>query len=284
MTKKNKYLKSSGRKYTVIYNDFLESNVLNGHEKIVFISLKKFADNTSGVAFPSIRTLSKMTGLCDSTTRKCIHHMEELGVLRIQQRKDPEKGNTSNLYTLYDYEEMWKLDGNKEEVTSLADQLEEAKMIAALKARGYTVTKEKELTSAATDISSTKDLITGNNNTINENQRQDRYSLEDVQELFGYVAAVQQEPTKINLINAAMNIICDMLNSTAKTIRINRQEKPTEVVVGQMQKLTYESILYAINQSCAGKDVKDHIGYLRSCLYNAADQYALAVENEFNKH
>ena len=49
------------RKFTLVYNDFLESDILNYYEKMVFIALKKFADNDTMRAFPSLKTIHSIT-------------------------------------------------------------------------------------------------------------------------------------------------------------------------------------------------------------------------------
>ena len=60
-----KRLKSASdqRPFTMVYNDFLESSVLDYYEKLVFICLKRFADNNTLKAFPSMARMSEITGI-----------------------------------------------------------------------------------------------------------------------------------------------------------------------------------------------------------------------------
>ena len=132
------------RKFTLVYNDFLESDLLNYYEKMVFITLKKFADNETMRAFPSLKTIHSITGISLSQVRRSIEHMEELGVLSVEHRTDKDRGHQSNLYTLYDYAEIWNVGSSENDVAAVADEISEAKLVAELKARGYTVIKEKE--------------------------------------------------------------------------------------------------------------------------------------------
>ena len=134
------------RKFTLVYNDFLESDLLNHYEKSVFIALKKYADNDTMRAFPSLNKLHKITGISLSQVRRSIDHMKELGVISVEHRTDEDKGHQSNLYTLYDYSEIWSV-GSSENVAAVVEEVSEMKLVAELRSRGYTVTKEKELVS-----------------------------------------------------------------------------------------------------------------------------------------
>lgn len=98
------------RKFTLIYNDFIESNLLNYYEKMIFIVLKKYADNNTMKAFPSLNKLHKVTGISLSQVKRSINHMKELGVINVEHRNNEIKGHQSNIYTLYDYAEIWSVD------------------------------------------------------------------------------------------------------------------------------------------------------------------------------
>ena len=110
------------RKFTIVYNDFLESDLLDKHEKLIYIAIKRFADNDTLKAFPSLKTLHKITGISIRWIKKSIEHMEQLGVISVEHREDDEKGHQSNLYTLYDYAEIWNV-GSSEDVTAVADEI-----------------------------------------------------------------------------------------------------------------------------------------------------------------
>ena len=125
------------RKFTLVYNDFLESDLLNHYEKSVFIALKKYADNDTMRAFPSLNKLHKITGISLSQVRRSIDHMKELGVISVEHRTDEDKGHQSNLYTLYDYAEIWSV-GSSEDIAAVANEISEMKLVAELRSRGYT--------------------------------------------------------------------------------------------------------------------------------------------------
>ncbi len=106
MTRRKLQSVTDQRKFTLVYNDFLESDRLNAREKIVFIILKKYADS-EGKCFPSLKTLCKMSGMSKPTIVSILKELEKKEVLTIQKRSSEEKGKESNIYTLYDIADMW---------------------------------------------------------------------------------------------------------------------------------------------------------------------------------
>jgi len=52
------------RYFSKNYHDFMDSTLLNGEEKIIFLSLKRFLDirTDRGNIYPTIETIQKMTG------------------------------------------------------------------------------------------------------------------------------------------------------------------------------------------------------------------------------
>lgn len=273
------------RKFTLVYNDFLESDLLNYYEKMVFITLKKFADNDTMRAFPSLKTIHKITGISLSQVRRSIDHMEELGVISIEHRTDKDKGHQSNIYTLYDYAEIWNV-GSSEDVAAVADEVSEMKLVAELRAKGYTVTKEKEL-----DVEPTKDqqqALQLNqfdvvNATINpeKSQELERYSLEQIKEHFDYNIMVHDNPYKQKSIDMIMNILYDNLNTSKKTIRVSGEDKPAMVVQSKLMKLDNSCIMYAIEKFSENTErVKNPISYMLTILYKAQEQYDLDIQNQ----
>ena len=276
------------RRFTLVYNDFLESDILNYYEKMVFIALKKFADNDTMRAFPSLKTIHNITGISLSQVRRSIEHMEQLGVISVEHRTDKEKGHQSNIYTLYDYAEIWKVDSSNDDVAAVVDEISEAKLVAELKARGYTVTKEKEPDTLSTDqsnnVSSTQlnqfDIV---NTTINskESQEVERYSLVEIRAFYEYDIMVNDNPFAKNDIDSVMDILHTYLNTTKKTIRIGGDDKPAMVVISKLMKLTYSEIMYAIDKFKEQTDrIKNPTAYMLTLLYNSKEQMNLDIANQ----
>lgn len=276
------------RKFTLVYNDFLESDILNYYEKMVFIALKKFADNDTRRAFPSLKTIHNITGISLSQVRRSIEHMEQLGVISVEHRTDKEKGNQSNIYTLYDYAEIWKVDSSNDDVAAVVDEISEAKLVAELKARGYTVTKEKEPDTLQADQSDNESSTQLNqfdivNTTINskESQEVERYSLVEIRAFYDYDIMVSDNPFAKNDIDSVIDILHTNLNTTKKTIRIGGEDKPAMVVISKLMKLTYSEIMYAIDKFKEQTDrIKNPTAYMLTLLYNSKEQMNLDISNQ----
>lgn len=276
------------RRFTLVYNDFLESDILNYYEKMVFIALKKFADNDTMRAFPSLKTIHSITGISLSQVRRSIEHMEQLGVISVEHRTDKEKGHQSNIYTLYDYAEIWKVDSSNDDVAAVVDEISEAKLVAELKARGYTVTKEKEPDTLQADQSNNEPSTQLNqfdivNTTINskESQEVERYSLVEIRAYYEYDIMVNDNPFAKNDIDSVMDILHTYLNTTKKTIRIGGDDKPAMVVISKLMKLTYSEIMYAIDKFKEQTDrIKNPTAYMLTLLYNSKEQMNLDITNQ----
>ena len=275
------------RKFTLVYNDFLESDLLNHYEKSVFLALKRYSDNDTMRAFPSLNKLHKITGISLSQVRRSIDHMKELGVISVEHRTDEDKGHQSNLYTLYDYAEIWSVDaGSSENIAAVANEISEMKLVAELRSRGYTVTKEKGLASEPTKAHTQApqlnqfDIV---NTTTNSGESQDleRYTLDQIKQLFDYDIMIQDNPYRQQDIDSVMNILYTTMNTTKTTIRISGEDKPSMVVVGKLMKLSYSEIIYAIEKYQEQTErIKNPTSYMLTLLYNSKEQMNLDITNQ----
>lgn len=275
------------RPFIMVYQDFLESDLLdNYYQKLVYIYLKKFADSNNQ-CFPSIKRLSSLTKIGTTKVKQTLAELEEKGVISKVNRNRLDGGKTSNLYTLYDFAEIWKV-GSSEDVAAVAEEVSEAKMIATLKARGYTVIKEKEPDTLSTDqssnVSSTQlnqfDIV---NTTLNssESQEKERYTLEEIRLFYDYEIMITDRPFQKQEIDSVMSILHTSLNTTKATIRIGGEDKPAMVVIGKLMKLDYSDIMYAIEKYQEQTDrIKNPTAYMLTLLYNAKEQSNLDITNQ----
>lgn len=276
------------RKFTLVYNDFLESDLLNYYEKMVFITLKKFADNETMRAFPSLKTIHSITGISLSQVRRSIEHMEELGVLSVEHRTDKDRGHQSNLYTLYDYAEIWNVGSSENDVAAVADEISEAKLVAELKARGYTVIKEKEPdktepTKVTVEPSTKLNQFDIVNTTINSEKCQEleRYTIDQIRQIFDYDILVNDKPLWQKDIDSVFSILHTALNTTKETIRVGGEDKPTMIVIGKLMKLDYSEIMYCIEKYNEQTErIKNPTAYMLTLLYNAKEQMNLDISNQ----
>ena len=276
------------RKFTIVYNDFLESELLDKHEKLIYIAIKRFADNDTLKAFPSLKTLHKITGISIRWIKKSIEHMEQLGVISVEHREDDEKGHQSNLYTLYDYAEIWNVGSSENDVAAVADEISEAKLVAELKARGYTVIKEKEPdktepTKVTVEPSTKLNQFDIVNTTINSEKSQEleRYTIDQIRQIFDYDILVNDKPLWQKDIDSVFSILHTALNTTKETIRVGGEDKPTMIVIGKLMKLDYSEIMYCIEKySEQTERIKNPTAYMLTLLYNAKEQMNLDISNQ----
>lgn len=285
MARKKIQLATDQRPFIMVYQDFLESNILdNYYQRLVYIYLKKFADSKNQ-CYPSVKTISKQSGISVNKVKITLKELEEKGIIAKANRSRPDGGKSSNLYTLYDYRELWNA-GSSEEVAAVIDGIQEKYMIEALTAKGYYVTKEKGLASEPTKAHTQApqlnqfDIV---NTTTNSGESQDleRYTLDQIKQLFDYDIMIQDNPYRQQDIDSVMNILYTTMNTTKATIRISGEDKPSMVVVGKLMKLSYSEIIYAIEKYQEQTErIKNPTSYMLTLLYNAKEQMNLDITNQ----
>lgn len=290
MARKKLKIATEQRPFVMVYNDFLDSDLLNYYEKLVFIYLKKFTNPSTNQCFPSVRTLANLTGISVNKVKSILKELEAKGVISKTNRTRTDGGSTSNCYTLYDYAEIWGISGN-DNVESVAAQVDEQKLVAQVRAMGYIVSKEKESSNAEpTKVTAKPDPInkhfSESNNIVkkDESQPQERYSLEDIQELFEYSVMLNDFPELCSDVDNVITILYDILNTSKKTIRIAGEDIPAMVVIGKLMKLTRDEILYSIRMfNSSVSEIKNHRAYMLTILYRAKEQYALDIQNQITR-
>ncbi len=272
--------------FTQIYNAFLDSDKLSQYDKIVFIAIKSFADIKTKKAFPSLATISRISGTSISQVRRSIAKMQELGIIKVESRNDlTNNGRISNLYTLYDSPDMWEdeFSTEEEDFKAVARELPDE----ILKAEFYRRMNIKKEPTSITDQS--KDIDTFKNNEISpvnsstkKNTSQD-YSIDFIRDQVGYSVLKHDHPELINEIDYIIQIIYDTLNSSKDIIRVQQTDRPKEIVVSRLLKLSYEEILYVIRKydEQTGK-IEHPKAYMLTQLYEAAGQYRAEVRNQTN--
>ena len=282
-------LASPERKYVKVYHDFLDNSFLSVEEQMIFVALKSYIDfrEDSGNAFPSIDTLCKRAKMSKPRTIKAINNLIKKGIVKKVQR-----GLTkTNLYTISDYATMWACD-NVEDVEAVANSqgvkpLTLAEHIAELERMGYTVQiKEKGLdtepTKAQNQALDLKPLNIVNTTTNPEkNQDLERYTLDQIKQLFDYDIMIQDNPYLQQEIDTIMDILYKTMNTTKAAIRIAGEDKPTMAVISKLMKLHNESIMYAIEKYQEQTErIKNPTSYMLTILYNAPEQFNLDIQNQ----
>lgn len=284
MPRKKIKLNTNQRPFIMVYHDFLESEILdNPYQITLYICLKKFADENNQ-CFPSLKRLSKLTKMSISKVKTTLNELEEKGVIVKENRMKTNGGTTSNLYTLNDYPEIW----NARIARSVNEKIDidELRLFELAKKKGYILIKEKEPTSAPakeTDVSTQSKFFSHPDNTIDFQESQDleKYTLNQIKELFSYEAMVHDYPDEQKHIDSVMDILHTILNTGKKTIRIAGTDKPAMVVIGKLMKLNNESIMYAIKKFKEQTErIKNPTAYMLTILYMAPEQFHLDITNQ----
>lgn len=273
------------RPFIMVYQDFLESDLLDNHyQKLVYVYLKKFADSKNQ-CFPSVKTLSKLTKISVNKVKLTLAELEKKGVISKENRTRPDGGKSSNLYTLYDFKELWDA-GSSEEVATVVDEYEDKKLISLLEAKGYTVIKEKELESEPTKAQTQAlelnqyDMV---NNIIKSNECQvmERYTHDQIRHIFELDYILLDYPNYKTDVSTVENILYDVMNTSKPTVRIVGEDKPTRVVIGKLMKLDYSEIMYCIEKYNEQTErIKNPTAYMLTLLYNAKEQMNLDISNQ----
>lgn len=271
------------RPFVMIYHDFLENDLLTSHEKMVFIALKKFADSNNQ-CFPSLKKLANITRMSKRKIQDTLRSLEQKHIIDIDSRSRTDGGDASNFYTLHDLEELWSA-GSSEEMAAIVDEIEEKRMIDILTAKGYYISKAKELasdTDQSTDTSTYVNSINIDKDTIKKPESQaERYTLDQIHQLFDYRAMVNDNPYEKQEIDSVMGILHNVMNTTKPTIRIFSEDRPAMAVIGKLMKLDKDSIMYAIKKfSEQTERITNPTAYMLTILYTAPEQYNLDIQNQ----
>ena len=283
------------RLYVKTYHDFLDSTIINGKEKLIFILLKRYLNfkndesGVSGTVYPTLDTLSKQSGMTKKTVIGILKKLESKGLIVVKQQGL----NRPNIYTIRDFSGIWKA-GTDEEVKDAIDMYEEeyedSKIIEHLRNKGYTVVKEKELESEPTKAQNQAlklnqyDMV---NTTTKSNECQviERYTHDQIRQIFELDYILLDYPNYKTDVSTVENILYDVMNTSKPTVRIAGEDKPTTVVIGKLMKLDKDLIVYAIEKYHEHTgDVISHISYMRTVLYNAPEKFDLKVRNRINQY
>lgn len=268
------------RRFTMVYNDFLESDKLDCYEKMVFIALKRYADSETNKCFPSLKTLHTITGISTRKIQDVLKSLEEKKILE-KKHRFLNGGYTSNEYILRDEKWMWKPEDGKQDEQNTVSPQSEQEMIAYLRSKGYKVKEPESKTLASVDSDSELNQFDIYDNTSISDKSQQKcvkykfYEKNDIWEQIGYQEIINEHPE----IRAPLDTIVDMMFDTINhptSLTINGIEKPAQVVKSQFLKLEKEEILMVLkNYIQQDTKITNVRGYILSMLYNAEHDYRL---------
>lgn len=128
MTRKKAKAIIDQRPFIMVYQDFLESDILKDcYQKVIYIYLKLFVD-AEGKCFPSVKRLARLTRISINKVKSTLRELIQMGLVSKEHRIRPDGGTDSNLYTIDDSSETWgagnRPDGKRPFVKVYKDFLE----------------------------------------------------------------------------------------------------------------------------------------------------------------
>lgn len=269
--------------FVILSHNFIKWEMLNWNEKDIYIILLMYADSEQK-CFPSINTLCRVSGKSNKTVIKALKGLEEKHLLK-KENRITKNGQSSNLYTLYDFESVWEAE-NIEQVSEIVNIETKRKQLYELaRELNYIIMEQKKPTSAptkVTDVDLNKNISDMNKDNTKElkSQELERYTMTDIKMLYEYDSLIIQYPTKQTDIDVVFDILYDTLNSTKQTIRIGGEDKPGMVVIGRLMKLQPDDLIYSIDKYHEQTDrIKNVKSYLLTILYNSREQQHLDIMN-----
>lgn len=271
--------------FVILSHNFIKWGMLNWNEKDIYIILLMYADSEQK-CFPSINTLCKVSGKSNKTVIRALKGLEEKHLLK-KETRITKNGQSSNLYTLYDFESVWEAE-SIEQVPEIVSTETKRKQLYELAQELNYIVKEKgpealQADQSNNDSSTQINNIDINNNSIKGTKSQDleRYTLNQIKQLFDYDVMIQDNPCLQQDIDSVMDVLYTAMNTTKATIRISREDKPTMVVISKLMKLHKESIIYAIEKFQEQTErIKNPTSYILTILYNAPEQFNLDIQNQ----
>lgn len=269
--------------FVILSHNFIKWEILNWNEKDIYIILLMYADSEQK-CFPSINTLCRVSGKSNKTVIKALKGLEEKHLLK-KENRITKNGQSSNLYTLYDFESVWEAE-SIEQVPKIVDtEIKRKHLYELARELNYIVMEEKEPTSAPTkvtdvDQNENSSYMNKDNTKQAKSQELERYTMSDIKMLYEYDSLIVQYPAKQTDIDVVFDILYDTLNSTKQTIRIGGEDKPGMVVIGKLMKLQPDDLIYSIDKYHEQTDrIKNVKSYLLTILYNSWEQQHLDIMN-----
>ena len=272
------------RDFITVYKDFFQmpTTILTHYDKMVFIAIKSYTNSTKKTAFPSINTLHKVTGISRQRIQDSIKDLVEAGFLRKERQKNKHGGTTSNLYTIFDTEEMCKA-GSKEEVRKIADvviplsQFSTEELVEELKRREPAgLEKEPSAVGAAEgSVNGVNSFSNINSNLSHEKLQAKKHSMDELRAKFDYDGMVSGHPDLKEDINFAMQVIYDSVNTSRETLRIGEEAIPSSDVYDRLMDLKDTEIvecIYRVLEQSKTQKIRHSRAYLLKSLYNSYTQ------------
>jgi len=119
------------KSFTMVSNELLSSKLITVAEKEILVILRTFS-NKEGECFPSVRKIADKLGCCIRKVRYTLKKLKDKCIIKVTpQYRKSDNSQTSNLYTIYDFDEIWQVK-SVEEIKGVVEEYEEKKRIEAI--------------------------------------------------------------------------------------------------------------------------------------------------------
>ena len=110
--------------YTRIENSVIDNiEIFDKNDLLCYMVLCRFADNETSECFPSYKTIADKMRVSVKTAINAVKSLESKGIIHIENRKDSKGGDTSNLYTILNFEDkIAKKEENKKASSTAIDE------------------------------------------------------------------------------------------------------------------------------------------------------------------
>lgn len=97
-------IRNKKQKFTILEDEVMEAVELlpKPHDLLVYLVLCKHANKVDDTCFPAIPTIAKLARCSESSVKRALQTLQEVGLISVEERRNPENPlhKLSNLYTL----------------------------------------------------------------------------------------------------------------------------------------------------------------------------------------
>jgi len=275
------------RAFAKIHIDLWASKLLSIAEKTILVTLKTFC-NSNNTCFPSVKAIAERANCCTRKVRYVLKSLKDKSIIKIENRFRKDGSQTSNYYTIYDFEELWKakdINEAKELIKNFENKTLDDKSLEEIYIKKEVNNSFMKKKNQPQNIKYESNVHNYNNTTNNKSQeKNEKYSLDFLKNLYDYNMVFNINPKlSENDINYILDIIYDTVNSQKHNININGSATPIDIIISRLLKLNCDDIIYVIEKyNEQTTKIHNPRAYILTVLYNAKQQYYFDIQNQIN--
>jgi len=145
--------------FTMLSNAALESDLITVAEKTVLAVLKSFCFGNSNVCFPGVNKIADRLKCSVRKIRYALRSLKEKHIIKVEPQYRKNNSQTTNHYTIYDFQEIWQAE-SVEEIEQLVEEYEEYKRLEAIEALKEKSEKSKKAVKSEKSVKAVKAVPT----------------------------------------------------------------------------------------------------------------------------